>query len=408
MGKVEGEASRDWEWKDFRARLNPWAWALIPDGVGGLSKVPRGFIELKEAWVGYQQEAWNLRLGNQVIHWGVADGINPTNFWNAADFTDPFQSRLLAATTARLEIAAPSLEHWQFELLASPFFRDSRLPVVFPSSGTVALDTNSSRWLGPLPRMAVIGQLGIPLQFQLAPATYPQTWQAAARIRALSLGGWDFSLSGFTGVDKVPRVWILAEGASPTLITLHPTYHREWTVGLDGEKAFEGEPFSVRFELAYHVRDNSRVYETSSSVQSQLLRDNDLVGSVGADLRPAQEWLGTFRYFNMAFLFRQKVGSLEQTNLYTGYLGVPQLFPIDRNLSFYVENTIWRGWVVLRTTALWSLQNADVLLSAGLYSERGDAWHVGLISDFFMGNRAGFLGQYADNSRLRVEMGMEF
>lgn len=36
-------------------------------------------FQIKEAYAGYQSDKFDLYLGNQIITWGRADGINPTN-----------------------------------------------------------------------------------------------------------------------------------------------------------------------------------------------------------------------------------------------------------------------------------------------------------------------------------------
>lgn len=46
-----------------------------------------GYADLIEAYVAHHRENWDFRLGKQVIAWGRADGINPTDVISPRDYT---------------------------------------------------------------------------------------------------------------------------------------------------------------------------------------------------------------------------------------------------------------------------------------------------------------------------------
>ncbi len=187
----------------------PWAWVRTPDAIGGLEAKPRAYFELKEGWVDRVSALWDLRVGNQIITWGAADQINPTDQWNPRDMADPINSFKLPMPTAKFNLHPQEYDQLALEILATPFFRESKLPVVLPSDSTVKdVQRSESRWLMPLPTHVSLTDFSAPLYFKIAEPTYPATWQAAARLQIMRIEGWDFSTSYFNGVEKLPRTAI--------------------------------------------------------------------------------------------------------------------------------------------------------------------------------------------------------
>lgn len=45
------------------------------------------FYQLREAYVSYLSEGSDLRAGQQIIPWGKSDGINPTDYFTAKNYT---------------------------------------------------------------------------------------------------------------------------------------------------------------------------------------------------------------------------------------------------------------------------------------------------------------------------------
>ena len=112
----------------FNSKLLPWGWAQIPHAVGGKQRQPRFFGEVKEGWVEWYSDDWEIRIGNQIVTWGTADRINPTDLFNPRDYYDPFRSEKLPRLATRLNIHPESMEKWNLSVIATPFFRESKLP----------------------------------------------------------------------------------------------------------------------------------------------------------------------------------------------------------------------------------------------------------------------------------------
>jgi len=93
---------------------------------GWLFQGPIEQFQLREAYAAYKQENISLKLGNQIIKWGSADGFNPTNnispkdyFWNT---TEPDEQNIANfMLSGKYKIS----RHMQFEFIGIPFYKAS-------------------------------------------------------------------------------------------------------------------------------------------------------------------------------------------------------------------------------------------------------------------------------------------
>ena len=66
---------------------------------------------IKEAWLEFVGDSFDLRTGNQIVSWGSSDGVNPTDVWNPSDLIDLFNSTKLPVELIKLSIHPLSMEH---------------------------------------------------------------------------------------------------------------------------------------------------------------------------------------------------------------------------------------------------------------------------------------------------------
>jgi hypothetical protein len=368
---------------------------------------------MKEGWVEYTNPSWELRLGNQLISWGTTDQINPTDVWNPRNYQDPFDNQKLPITAARLKVHPESLDFLSLDVIATPFFRESRLPLSFPDQGISSFSRTDSRWLLPLPS-AIAGANGFsaPIQYQVTEASYPDTWEFGARLQFLRFGGWDFSISGYDGVEPIPRFAVTQQGSTtdptlPVTATLHPSFHRQRFYGLDGggSVSLGGHDFGTRFEFAYFDPDNSRAYEVPQ-YEADLLRDPVIFGVAGFDYTFPSKILGTVLYMNAQYVHYQKVGSLERSNSAFVLEGLPNTTPFDDNGMLYLEDRIGNSFKV--TGALVeSFAHGDVYLNPALRYDLSDHVKTVLAADIFAGNPSGFFGQLYQSTRVWFSLGVQ-
>ncbi len=398
----------------YGAKFVPWVrvWAL--DTAGGTSRRVRPFFEAREAWVERIGETLDLRLGNQILSWGAADQINPTDVWNSVDLRDPFQSVKLPATVALFKLHPPARQDIQLEVVATPFFRESRLPLDWPETGERSVSVTSSRWL-PLPANISTNGLSVPTRYTVHAADFPQTFQGALRAKALRVSGWDFSAMTFHGVEKVPRFAGAQTGNAndPTLpLTLHlyPSFHRTAVYGFDGTGPLRlgDTELGLRFEAAYAVPSNRRAAQAPAQYRDDLTRSPYLQVVAGGDYTVPGNFLGTTVYLNLQYVHYHTFGEAQRTRPgITIVSGMPNLFPFDRNLVFYFEDRVSSKFK-FSNTLLVSIKNKDGMESPAFHVTYKDNWKAKLGADFFFGSSAGFYGQFADNRRITFGLSYVF
>ena len=185
-------------------------------------------FDLREAYVRYRGEHFDFTAGQQIISWGVADSINPTDKLSPKDLTsnssDPDDKRLgIPALKGELYLGVFTLTGvWQ------PLFVDSKFR------------------LSRLPEGAdiTINRVDLP-EDDLDNST------AAAKIAA-TFGSTDFSLSYVYGWETTPDI-ILAEAVMEDEITrvrVTPVFNRMENFGAD--IATVVGPVILRAEAAYN------------------------------------------------------------------------------------------------------------------------------------------------------------
>lgn len=212
--------------------------------------------ELREGFVTVTAGPLEVRAGRQIIAWGRADGINPTDNLTGQDLT------LLAPDDSDRRLGATALKVSYFlrdvsaTVIWIPEFRSHRVPLP-PLAGDLASST--SNWT-------------------------PE--QVALRIEQTGRAV-DWSLSAYSGYDLSPDLGLDLEGAAPRL-TLQA--HRIRVVG--GDAAGNVGSFGLRAEAAYVRTDDHRGVDPFIK--------NSFVAIVAGGDRTFREHLNV----NLQYLFR--------------------------------------------------------------------------------------------------------
>jgi hypothetical protein len=206
----------------------------------------RVFVE--EAYADLTYKALDLRVGRQIVAWGKADLVNPTDNLSPRDFTDPLES-----DDERLGVwgVRPRLQ------LGGVLWEGAVVPV-FTSS---VLPFESPRWSPPFPPQIPNpfnpGQ-SIPVGYEVLatqkPAKTLGNMQYAAKVSG-SVRGWDLSASYFHGWEDVPRVRreLNISNAGTFTVRISPEILPKQAVG--GDVATVVRSFTVRGEAAYILPD---------------------------------------------------------------------------------------------------------------------------------------------------------
>lgn len=184
-------------------------------------------IDFRELYVNYDKGVWRFRAGNQVHHWGTADAIKPTSYFN------PFDMRelLFKNEDTELTMGVPSISALAFigsdslEIVVVPVHTPSRVPV----TGTY-WELNHRE--GPFPIM-IDEEKGI------------NSWIEGAGVGIKyyrNIKNFDTHVSLFRGPDKEPvfcPVKTVSEPDEPVSILVKPQFNPVTMAGVAISNTYE-------------------------------------------------------------------------------------------------------------------------------------------------------------------------
>jgi len=225
------------------------------------------YFYLKEGYLKYRGDNFDVAVGKQFYTWGTGDGFNPTDNLNPRDYHDVPDREKLGIFSFAATYYPPDAS---LTLVVIPYFTPSRLPLAH------------SRW-SPNPNSkssddSAFGDLGIPddttARRREMPGKRLDKVQVGLRAKQ-TFSGWDVALSYFDGYNTQPVVRVADNVARPRFNRMH-------VIGADFTTT------SGKFE--YHGEWAARLYESgrATSVLPILLggmytMDYDWVKDLGLD-----------------------------------------------------------------------------------------------------------------------------
>jgi hypothetical protein len=187
--------------------------SAVGNGAGTRTSLLEGYATLHFATA-------DLRLGKQIVPWGRADGINPTDNLTPRDYTVllPFEEdQRFGTTAARLDLFISQIHTLTF--FAAPSFEPAKVPMPAAAGRVVRLE----------------------------PAHTLANTHGGVRLNKVG-EGIDWSLSYFRGFSLVPGAQLIEEEgiAQPTL---RLRYDRITVLGADFARNYGR--FALRGEIAY-------------------------------------------------------------------------------------------------------------------------------------------------------------
>ncbi|MCD6569460.1 MAG: hypothetical protein J7L53_02025 [Deltaproteobacteria bacterium] len=239
------------------------------------------YINVDEAYIDIYTEKMDLRLGIQKFAWGRLDEINPTDNMNTEDFTEGTMRK-----ENERKIGAPSIKANIYTDLANveigwiPRYVPYRLPTPeerwFPPvlKAPSVIPTNTS--IGDIPVTAIYKDIDLPA-FTIGNS------EIGVRISGY-IGGWDLSLSYFSGYDPMPvtasptELIVELENLLPlkanvmTQVYVEPRIHRFQVFGFDFSTTYG--PLTIRGEWAYfdgkyYVRKTEDILREEMTMEKQ-------------------------------------------------------------------------------------------------------------------------------------------
>jgi hypothetical protein len=173
-------------------------------------------IELDEAYFDISFNAFDLRVGNQIITWGKTDMVNPTDNINALDITRFITGEV---DERKLPTFAVTFDYYAkntiFELVWVPFFQEHRYQLEGTDWAFFRAGVFGEYGGGMFPwadifddsSLSIINAVSSDVTSPITPANSPENSQGGIRISS-KYRGWDFSLSYLNVFEKYPTLRI--------------------------------------------------------------------------------------------------------------------------------------------------------------------------------------------------------
>jgi hypothetical protein len=186
-------------------------------------EIQRPALAIRRLSAAWSHGPLTIEVGRQLVRWGKADILNPTDRFAPRDFLNVVHNEYLPVTAARVTYGnqADSID-----FVAVPLFTPSRTPLL------------NQRW--------GIAPVGIPIVEEAS--RFPGGTQMGARWNHIGKAA-EFSLSAFDGFQHLPLVDAQLSGAPQPVLKLQRFYPRLRTYG--GDLAIPLPLVTLKTEAAY-------------------------------------------------------------------------------------------------------------------------------------------------------------
>ena len=363
---------RRYKWLEERAQLKleagGGAWRLLVKGDLAWDHLGRqGQSELREAYVDYAAGGWDVRVGRQIITWGLGDMVFVNDVF-PKDHEALFSGRPLDYLKRGVDAVKLGAypEFANFELVLAPDSRESRIP-----------DAQRFHLYDPMPALSTRETVK-PTQGELGLRIYRD------------LAGWDSALYVYRGYQRTPSIRPDSMAAPTRISYLYPQL---WVYG--GSVAGRVGEGVLSLEAAHYASPQDRSGDdfTVPNAQTRLL--------AGYQMQPLEDLSLGFQYY------------AEYMHDYAAYLAAqPAGFPVDTRWNHTVTARLtqfyWHQTLRLSIYASYNASNGDHFVNPELrYSFSDKVWGaVGV--NFFGGPPSGPFGQLARDDNAYLQLRHEF
>jgi hypothetical protein len=363
---------RHYKWIEERARLQvdatEGAWHLLVKGDAAYDHLGRGEqSELREGYVDFAAGNWDVRVGRQVITWGLGDLVFVNDVF-PKDHEALFAGRPLEYLKRGVDVVKLGIypELANFELVLAPRFRESRIP-----------DARRFHLFDPMPALTN------------RETVRPGSGEWGLRIYR-DVAGWDGALYFYHGFHRTPSMRP-DDPAAPTKVTFFYPELSVYGASLSGRI---GEGVLSLEAASYDSRqDRSGSDFTVPNSQTRLL--------AAYQLQPWEDFTLNLQYY------------AEHMHDFAAYrAALPPGFPTEerwnhtaglRATQFYLHQTLR-----LSVYASYNTSNGDYFVNPELrYSFTDRVWGA-VGANLFGGKAAGQFGQLSRDDNLYLQLRYEF
>jgi hypothetical protein len=348
-------------------------------------------IFIRDAYLDISTPQSDLRLGSQLITWGRADGIKPTDLFKRYDYTDLIEPRAEEIVAIKWDYYFNS---FTLETVWAPIFQKDN----------VSYDLEN-RWL-LLPREVDVPFLGA---FKLdydqdnsdVPKDDPSSSQFGIRLDA-TYAGWDFAGMYAYTFDRSPtfvdaRLQSFDLPDQTAVIQITPRYKRIQVFGGDWATTFGKIGF--RGEAAYVLTDDPHGRDPQI--------DDPYFKFVGGFDYKFTDLIKTWDLFVIGqFALDTEIPRQGESNQEsTGVAAIRHFY--EYALLAGAELT-FSPFILLNGEGFVDLEKGDYLIKTQFVWKPLDGLALALGADFLGGANDTFFGQFSDNNRIRLEITYEF
>ncbi len=345
----------------------------------------------REAYGEYRQDSLIVRAGKQIIAWGKSDGVNPTDYFSAHDYSylNPDDEVRRISGLALLLSFTPDAggSPWTFTFVSQFMFPQGLAlipPALIPNGITI----------GGAPQYAV--------NFDNTEYGFKTNYSGR---------GWDASLSLFRGFNHQEQFSLTQYqlNGSNLVANFSQIFNRVLAVGVDGSKNFG--KWVARLEGAYFRTDNDSALNMLS-IPSHLDAVAGIERPVGDDFRISGQLL--IRYFPNYSSLTQAIGPdlfSQQLNLQLASANALLLQYQDRTrpsgslrLAWAPGDTDWSAEVFY----IYSCAGGDYLVRPQVNYRPIDNFKLTLGSDNYGGDPAKPLGSLKPYNSVYFEAKYDF
>jgi hypothetical protein len=332
---------------------------------------------LREGFVDLTAGPVDFRLGKQIIVWGRADQINPTDNLSPRDYTLLFpddNEQRFGSLGLRASTVISTLSIQGFWL---PYFKPNLLPIVQPAPPLTLHEEEPEN---------AYGQWG--LKFEMT----------------RSVG--DGSISYYDGFDLNPdfalQTIFIASNQLP-LLNVVLSHHRIRTFGMDG--AVTVGRFGIRGEAAYTLTENSGDWKP-------FIKSPFFFVVLGGD-RTFLEYFNV----NLQYILREVSNYHDPENIpdpLTRSIAIQealfnnQLDQISQGVSLRVCDKWLNETLEAELAGIYIFTRHDYLLRPKITYALTDSWKLLVAADFFRGSDVTYFGYLRNNSTSYTELSYHF
>ncbi len=305
-------------------------------------------FDLSEAYIDYSSSFWGIRLGQQKVAWGKADGISITNSVFPKDSSTLFtEDDSVAVKAARLSFCGNS---FTVDGYVIPFFTGTKLP----------LEENNPLRKALVPSSVEINQGGTAINL---PVNIGELSKPELNFRNMEYGlkasGYfsfcDVSLYGFYGWDKTPvlnyqmnTVMHPVYGIDvPENLTINGEYKPLTMIGFDA--AVPAGALVLRTESAFfHDREFQSSSEAIMNGKTSSVKQQQIMALAGVDWMPSG-WAITAQYYGDVLI--NKSADIERKDSY------------EHGATLSISKSVFNETLELSASGLVGLNSFDSAIS---------------------------------------------